>query len=210
MTKVISFISRKGGTGKTTNAINLASTLFHQGKKVLLIETDTNYTINSLRQLELFKSKEDVSNFFHLVASEDHVVAGEIKKLVKNGGYDYLIIDSAGKTTDKGIKELCLVSDLILITTSLNQNDLIVTYQTIEDLKPAQELNKGLKLLVIPNRINSLTSKKTIKSALEELKVDVLEEYVPNRRSFYQASTIKTEKRYKPVAKEIIKYLKKR
>lgn len=209
MTKVISFISRKGGTGKTTNAINLASTLFHQNKQVLLIETDTNYTINSLRQLELFKSKEDISNFFHLIASEDHVVADEITKLTKNGDYDYIIVDSAGKTTDKGIKELCLVSDLILITTSLNQNDLIVTYQTIEDLKPAQALNKKLKLLVIPNRINTLTSKRTIKNALKELDVDVLDEYVPNRRSFYQASTISTEKRYKPIAKEIISYLKK-
>lgn len=209
MTKVISFISRKGGTGKTTNAINLASTLFTQGKKVLLIETDTNYTINSLRQLELFKSKEDIANYFHLVASEDQVVAKEIKKLVKNGDYDYVIIDSAGKTTDKGIKELCLVTDLILVTTSLNQNDLIVTYQTVEDLKPAQDLNKKLKILIVPNRINTLTSKKTIKNALKELNVDVMEEFVPNRRSFYKASTLKLEKRYKQVAKEIITYLNK-
>lgn len=209
MTKVISFISRKGGTGKTTNAINLASTLFHKRKKVLLIETDTNYTINSLRQLELFKTKENIANYFHLVASEDQVVADEIKKLVKNGGYDYLIIDSAGKTTDKGIKELCLVSDLILVTTSLNQNDLIVTYQTIEDLKPAQELNSKLKILVLPNRINSLTSKKTIKNALGELKVDVMDEYVPNRRSYFKASTLKLEKKYSPIAKEILDYLNK-
>ncbi len=209
MTKVISFISRKGGTGKTTNAINLASVLHSQKRKVLLIETDTNYTVNSLRQLELFKSKSDVANYFHLVASEDEVVAKEIQKLVKNGDYDYIIVDSAGKTTDNGIKELTLTSDLILITTSLNQNDLLVTYQTVQDLKLAQQINSKLKLLVIPNRINSLTSKRTIKHALDELKVDVIDDFVPNRKTFYKASTLRVEKRYKPVAKHIVEYLNK-
>ena len=57
MTKVISFISRKGGSGKTTNAVNLATTLQSRRKKVMLVETDTNYTLNSLRKLELFKKK---------------------------------------------------------------------------------------------------------------------------------------------------------
>lgn len=50
MAKVISFISRKGGTGKTTNAINLATSLHETGKKVLLVETDANYTLSTLRK----------------------------------------------------------------------------------------------------------------------------------------------------------------
>ena len=58
MTQVLSFISRKGGSGKTTNAINLATTLQNRRKKVILLETDTNYTLNSLRKLELFKKKD--------------------------------------------------------------------------------------------------------------------------------------------------------
>ena len=52
MAKVISFISRKGGTGKTTNAINLSTMLHSLGHAVALIETDTNYTLNTLRKLE--------------------------------------------------------------------------------------------------------------------------------------------------------------
>ena len=54
MTKIISFISRKGGTGKTTNAINLATYLAKKKNNIILVETDPNYTINSLRKLELF------------------------------------------------------------------------------------------------------------------------------------------------------------
>ncbi len=57
MAKVISFISRKGGTGKTTNAINLATALHKRGKKIILVETDTNYTLNTLRKMEQMQAE---------------------------------------------------------------------------------------------------------------------------------------------------------
>lgn len=63
MAKIISFISRKGGTGKTTNAINLATALHHSGRHVILVETDTNYTLTTLRQLEKLKTEEGRSFF---------------------------------------------------------------------------------------------------------------------------------------------------
>ena len=55
---IISFISRKGGTGKTTNVMQLATTLASQKKRVVVIETDTNYTLTTLRKMELFKAKK--------------------------------------------------------------------------------------------------------------------------------------------------------
>jgi len=40
MARVISFVSGKGGVGKTTTAINVAQALFDSGKKVLLIDAN--------------------------------------------------------------------------------------------------------------------------------------------------------------------------
>ena len=206
-TKVISFISRKGGTGKTTNAINLATSLHAMKKKVMLVETDTNYTLNSLRKLELFKTKKNENKCFKIVGSEDHRVAKEIKQLRDLEEFDYVIVDSAGKTTDKGIRELCLESDMVLITTSLTQNDLLVAYQTVKDLLPAKEINKDLKLYVLPNRIHSTTRMKTVKDVLKDLKIDVIDTYVPQRKLYTSPSTIKPERRYKNVAYQILKHL---
>jgi chromosome partitioning protein len=206
MTKVISFISRKGGTGKTTNAINLCTMLHSLGHAVALIETDTNYTLNTLRQMELFKTGANDKQLFPILPSEDDLVPKELKKLSKSK-LDYVIVDSAGKTTDAGIKEICLVSDLIIVPTSLTQNDLLVTFQTIQDLKPAQDLNKKLVISILPSRINSLTKSKTVNAALSELDATVINSFVPARNSFAQSSTILPEKDYLNVTKEVLSIL---
>ena len=208
MTKVISFISRKGGTGKTTNAINLATSLKSIGYKVMLVETDTNYTLISSRKLELFKRKEKEDIYFPILASEDHRVAEEIEQLKTTNSFDIIIVDSAGKTTDSGIRELCLASDMIIITTSLTQNDLLVTFQTVKDLLPAKEIKKDLKLCILPNRIHSHTRMKTVKETLIDLEAEIIDTYVPQRKIYTTPSTIDAEKKYLDVANEIVKKLK--
>lgn len=208
MTKIISFISRKGGSGKTTNAINLATSLHDMKKKVLLVETDPNYTLISSRKIDVFKHKVNESKLFPIIASTDDEVATELEKLAPANIYDYIIVDSAGKTTDQGIKELCLVSNMVIITTSLTQNDLLVAYQTVKDLKPAEKLNKKLKLYLLPNRIHSHTRIKTIKEALADLDVEMFDNFVPQKKIFTTPSTFRSERKYRHLAKMIIKELK--
>lgn len=206
MSKIISFISRKGGTGKTTNAINLATTLHHLGKRVLLIETDTNYTLNTLRKMEVFKSKEG-KTYFDIQGSQDNQVAEELIALKENKKIDFVIVDSAGKTTDEGIKKLCLVSDVVIVPTSLTQNDLLVTYQTVTDLGPARELNPALKIVVLPNRIHGATNPYTVRENLKNLDALVLPVIVPQKNLFVNFSTLEAEKEYTPVAQAILNYL---
>ena len=206
MAKIISFISRKGGTGKTTNAINLSTTLNQMGKHVLLIETDANYTLNTLRKMELFKAKES-KNGFEILGSQDSSVADELAKIKETRKEDIIIVDSAGKTTDEGMKKLCLVSDMVIVPTSLTQNDLLVTYQTVTDLAPARNLNPKLKILVLPNRIHSATNISTVRQSLKNLDAIILPVIVPQKNLFVNFSTMEAEKEYMPIAQAILNNL---
>lgn len=207
MTKVISFISRKGGTGKTTNAINLATMLNNLGYKICLIETDTNYTLNTLRKMEVFKTGAKEDTLFEILGSDDKHIAEELPKIKRDNKLDYIIVDSAGKTTDASIKKLAIASDAVIVPTSLTQNDLLGTYQTITDLVPAREINKSLVIMVLPNRIHSLTGSHTIKDALDNLNAYILNIKVPQKNLFVNFSTIMPEKEYLEVAKTIIAQL---
>jgi len=206
MAKIVSFISRKGGTGKTTNAINLSTTLNQMGKHVLLIETDANYTLNTLRKMELFKAKES-KNGFEILGSQDSSVADELAKIKETRKEDIIIVDSAGKTTDEGMKKLCLVSDMVIVPTSLTQNDLLVSYQTVTDLAPARNLNPKLKILVLPNRIHSATNIFTVRQNLKNLDAIILPVIVPQKNLFVNFSTIEAEKEYLPIAQAILNNL---
>lgn len=206
MSKIISFISRKGGTGKTTNAINLATTLHTLGKRILLVETDTNYTLHTLRKMELFKSPDSPVNF-EILGSQDHHVADELVKIKESRKNDYIIVDSAAKTTDEGIKKLCLVSDAVIVPTSLTQNDLLVTYQTVTDLAPARELNPRLKIIVLPNRIHSATNLFTVRENLKNLDAIILPVIVPQKNLFVNFSTLDAEKEYHPIAQAILQHV---
>ena len=208
MSIIVSFISRKGGTGKTTNAINLATTLHALGEKVMLVETDTNYTLNTLRKMEHMRAEEGLPPGFEIVGSEDQQVADELIRIKQNSSIDFVVVDSAGKTTDEGIKKLCLVSDAVIVPTSLTQNDLLVTYQTVMDLAPARELNPNLKIMVLPNRIHSFTRMKTIHESLSNVEAIILDVMVPQKNLFVNFSTITAEAEYKPVVDEILKHLK--
>jgi chromosome partitioning protein len=203
MAKIISFISRKGGTGKTTNAINLATTLYQMGKRVLLIETDTNYTLNTLRKMELFKNNE-TKNGFEILGSQDNNVANGLANIKETRREDIIIVDSAGKTTDEGLKKLCLVSDIVIVPTSLTQNDLLVTYQTVTDLAPARNINQQLKILILPNRIHSATNMYTVRQNLKDLDAIILPVIVPQKNLFVNFSTLQAEKEYLPIAQAIL------
>ncbi len=206
MTKIISFISRKGGIGKTTSAINLATMMYSLGHKLTVVETDTNYTLSTLRSMELYQTNAKDASIFKILGSTPASIMADLDTL-KQQSLDFILVDSAGKTTDEEIKRLAVASHAIIVPTSLTQNDTLVTYQTIQDLKPALELNTDLKILVLPNRIHTSTRPATIQNALKELDAHILGQMVPQKNAFANYSTILPEKGYLPVTKEIISLL---
>lgn len=141
MSKVISFINYKGGTGKTTSVINIGANLANQGKKVLLIDLDpqanlseglgvydSNNTMyyyyknkisataqNVKENLDIIPSNLDLVGFdFDLPAEflREKVVDNLVKDLLPN--YEYVLIDLP-PTLNTVVINALVISDYICI-----------------------------------------------------------------------------------------------
>ena len=106
--KVVGIFTTKGGTGKTTIALNLAAALRERGKSVL-IEMDTNFSLSALLKVEavkvadVFEGKKSITEVHGIgVVSSDGRTKnyeGKVSPQVLNNlwdalsPYEYLVFD---------------------------------------------------------------------------------------------------------------------
>lgn len=93
MGKIISFINQKGGVGKTTTCVNMASYMALMGKKVLLLDMDPQGNASS----SLGINKEDKFKTIYDVLIEDNDIT-EVTRPTKVNGLDLIPsnVDLAG------------------------------------------------------------------------------------------------------------------
>ncbi|HLP89695.1 MAG TPA: AAA family ATPase [Nostocaceae cyanobacterium] len=82
--KTIAIYHNKGGVGKTTIAVNLAATLRKQGKKVLLVDLDSQSNTTFATGLIKFQFEEDDNlrdcNVYHLLESGDFYSVSDVAR----------------------------------------------------------------------------------------------------------------------------------
>lgn len=139
MTSIISVISGKGGTGKTTLVSNLGAALASKGKKVLVIDGNVSganlglhlgvddvypISLNDVLRKEAFVTHAIYRHpaGFNIIPAALHDLDANIDNLKKHvshllGSHDIILIDAAAGVTDE-VEAAVKASDYALIVTN--------------------------------------------------------------------------------------------
>jgi chromosome partitioning protein len=108
--KTVAFICQKGGTAKTTSAINLAVEALAYGLKVVLIDLDPQVSASNWSDL---RDNPEPAVVSPQVPHLDRVLA----QAQKNGA-DLAIVDTAGRTNDAALAA-AKAADLVFVPCNL-------------------------------------------------------------------------------------------
>jgi len=113
-TKIISCTGEKGGCGKTTLNIILATNLFHlYGKKVVLIDMDNpQYSVYKKRKRDLTQIGANETKIFPVEQATVHTLEPLIKKYY--GAVDFVIIDFPGNLNEEMVRGLLYVEHIFI------------------------------------------------------------------------------------------------
>lgn len=107
MLSIITIISQKGGSGKTTTALNLAVAARQAQKRVLLLDIDPQASATAWYRQRVDKS---------LVVQATHPAAlAEMRRIAEEQGVNWIIVDTAAQT-DSNAAAAVDVADIALIT----------------------------------------------------------------------------------------------
>ena len=167
--EVVSICNLKGGTGKSTVTMLLASALGAAGDRVLVIDTDAQKTIQVLFDLEAGPDKKPL---FDLEAISPKFVVDVLR--LKADLYDIIFIDvprSTESKTDTAVSQIIALCDTLLIPVLPSRLDVL---STLDFLPMIQEIDafkqkNGLpfKYKAFLNKVKNRNETDFSKSALE-------------------------------------------
>ena len=110
------------GTGKTTSAAKLANYYAKSGKKVLLVAADT-FRAAAVAQLQTWGQRIGVEVLSASSNSDPAAIAFDGAKKAKDEGFDFLIIDTAGRLHTKSnlMDELSKIQRVVEKVTLVNE-----------------------------------------------------------------------------------------
>lgn len=190
MSKVISFINRKGGVGKTTSAVYTAMCLHEAGKQVTGLDLDPE------RSLVNWKTRAELPF---------EVIGGDLATLEQTlkGLKGYVVIDSPPNSRD-AIEDIPILSDEVIIPlspTELDLNRLVGTAKAVLRAERERGITLGSVLLVRYKK--GLNLARAVSEALEGQGFPVLDNKIRSLTRYETMGTPSYLDEYQAALKEI-------
>lgn len=128
--QTIAFMSYKGGAGKTTSLMLVASVLNQRGKRVALLDADENKPLEAWRTYSINNGTWDDENLKVWKAGEESDLEQALEG-AETEAFDYALVDTKGGGSDLN-QTILLNCDLIIIPTDLCVSELDEALKTLE------------------------------------------------------------------------------
>lgn len=188
--EVVSVCNLKGGTGKSTVTMLLASAFGADGKKVLVIDTDGQRTIEALFDLE---AEPDKKALFDLEAISPKFVVDVLR--LKADKYDLIFIDvprSTESKTDSAVSQIVAMCDTLLIPVLPSRLDVLSTMDFLAMLKEIAEFKEknGLpfKYKAFLNKVKNRNENEFSKTVLEQQGLELMDALLADVKLFLYPS----------------------
>jgi chromosome partitioning protein len=180
---IISILNQKGGVGKTTLSIHIASTLALGGFSVLLIDADSQRS-----SLDWAASREK-DPLFNVVGIPSVNVHKEVKLLEEK--YDFIIIDGPPRVYDVA-KAVIAASDYVVIPVQPSPYDIWSAEEIvklIEEVKTTLAAYKTIEAgFVINRKITNSVLGRDVTDALSSYPFPVLESSIHQRVAYTESA----------------------
>lgn len=190
--KIISFLNSKGGVGKTTLCVNIASYFFKNNFNVLVVDADPQGSVRDWYDARQENNEPYPTPIFEVIGADRKHLIGDLRKFLLGKNYDYVLIDTPGKLTDI-VSVVITISDLCILPVLPSPYDIWSTESAIELVKIRQSLNENLKATLLINRaIPNTRISHEVMTELQKCGFPVMQQVV-NQRVIYAESAGKGE-----------------
>lgn len=174
--KVISFLNPKGGSGKTTAVINVATAIKKAGHNIAVVDTDPQMSLTNW-------SNEGNCSFDVFTASSEKDVYSIRKDL---SGYDFVIIDGAGSLSVI-TSAAVMVSDLVIIPVTPSPLDFSAAGSVTAVLE-AQAYNRKVDAkFLITRKIEQASMLNVLKENLKDKGIPTFKTNISQRQVYVKS-----------------------
>ncbi len=180
MAHVISILNQKGGVGKTTLAVHLATALARKGKRVLLLDADPQGSALD------WAAARHGKPLFPVVGLPKSSIHRELPSI--SAGYDVVVIDGPPRVYEVA-RSAIMASDLVLIPVQPSPYDVWAAKEIVDLLAEATVYKPGLKSAFVINRkIVNTAIGRDVADALSDYPVVMLKSAICQRVAFAESA----------------------